>query len=58
MKTGNRDIVTDALQNVLTTKAPAQPAADDRLDCKFLMTGTCYKKECEFMPGCMYILAN
>ena len=52
MMTVNRDLVGDALANLLPTTASAQPAADelrdDRPDCRFWMTGQCFKRECDF----------
>ena len=50
MATINRDLVSDAVANLVPTKASAQPAAaeDDRPDCRFWMTGQCFKRECGF----------
>ena len=52
MTTVNRDLVSDALANLLPAKASAQPAADelrdDRPDCRFWMTGQCFKRDCGF----------
>ena len=51
MMTVSRDLVSDALANLLPTKASAQPAADERRDerwdCHFWMTAQCYRRECE-----------